>query len=288
MEVSPALVANVRQVWGREGDRWLAQLPTLIADLRRRWGLSEPVPYSDLSYHYVARTTLEGKDVTLKIGCDLEGLRREARALESLGGPIVSLIDSDLKLGALLLEHAEPGSTLQSIWEPEEDHKITPILAGLMKDVRRTAPGTDFPTVGQWLQCILRFRPPFFKEAERLVESVSFESAGRFLLHGDLHHGNVLKRGEHWAVIDPKGVVGPPAFEVYSLLLNPIIATADQLVHLLPDRLELLSNVLDLPVRELAAWGFLGVEMSMAWDIEDGGEASEGSAQVAKSLMARL
>jgi streptomycin 6-kinase len=45
----------------------------------------------------------------------------------------------------------------------------------------------------------------------------------RRLLHGDLHHGNVLHDSERgWVAIDPKGVLGEPEYEIGVALRNPI------------------------------------------------------------------
>ena len=42
------------------------------------------------------------------------------------------------------------------------------------------------------------------------------------VLHGDLHHDNVLRHGDGWVVIDPHGYVGDAAVEPATMLYNPI------------------------------------------------------------------
>ena len=42
------------------------------------------------------------------------------------------------------------------------------------------------------------------------------------VLHGDLHHFNILAaERQPWLAIDPKGVVGEPVYETGALLRNP-------------------------------------------------------------------
>jgi streptomycin 6-kinase len=41
------------------------------------------------------------------------------------------------------------------------------------------------------------------------------------VLHGDLHHYNILSSGDQWKAIDPKGVIGEPVYETGALLRNP-------------------------------------------------------------------
>ena len=60
------------------------------------------------------------------------------------------------------------------------------------------------------------------EEAEALLAWLVPSQTGPVLLHGDLHHGNVLSaRRRPWLAIDPKGVVGERAFDAGALLYNP-------------------------------------------------------------------
>jgi streptomycin 6-kinase len=87
--------------------------------------------------------------------------------------------------------------------------------------------------VDQWSSGLKKLRQRFAGEtgpfpkrlvemAERLFDELLSSSSSCVLLHGDLHHLNVLKSQDGWKAIDPKGVAGEPAYEVCALLLNPI------------------------------------------------------------------
>jgi streptomycin 6-kinase len=41
-------------------------------------------------------------------------------------------------------------------------------------------------------------------------------------LHGDLHHENIMLGPRGWLAIDPKGVLGDPAFDAANLFYNPL------------------------------------------------------------------
>jgi streptomycin 6-kinase len=57
--------------------------------------------------------------------------------------------------------------------------------------------------------------------AERLSADLLESAATEVLLHGDLHHFNILSaRREPWLCIDPKGMRGHPGYEVGPFLLN--------------------------------------------------------------------
>ena len=59
--------------------------------------------------------------------------------------------------------------------------------------------------------------------AQRIYADLVRRSAMPALLHGDLHHYNVLSdRARGWCAIDPKGVVGELEYELGAALRNPI------------------------------------------------------------------
>jgi len=121
-----------------------------------------------------------------------------------------------------------------------------------------------------------------------LVELLADPLPGR-VLHGDLHHDNLLRGPDGWVAIDPHGVVGDPGYDVGPLLINPSPWLATQDVEAVTRRrLALLADVLGQPVGRLARWGLVRAVLSECWHIQDG-TTSEGVAlKVAEVLMRRL
>ncbi|MCA9796461.1 MAG: 3'-kinase, partial [Candidatus Eremiobacteraeota bacterium] len=92
------------------------------------------------------------------------------------------------------------------------------------------------------------------------------------LLHGDLHHDNILHHpGRGWLAIDPKGVVGEPAFDLACALLNPV--WLPDLVED-PGRLSAMAanfeKRLDLPAERIRQFAFVYACLSVCWSWEDG------------------
>src|SRR5439155_25290763 len=85
--VPDAMVRNVIGAWGRDGARWLADLPHVLDHVARDWSLTVGAPY-DLSYHYVAAVTCgDGTPAVLKLGVPTgDSLRFQAPALAAFGG----------------------------------------------------------------------------------------------------------------------------------------------------------------------------------------------------------
>ena len=97
--------------------------------------------------------------------------------------------------------------------------------------------------------------------------------APRVLLHGDLHHDNVLRSDrEGWLAIDPSGVHGDPGFEAGAMLYNPDPERHDDaLLGLVPARVEQLADGLGQPLDRIVAWGFVMAALSEVWTTEGDG-----------------
>jgi streptomycin 6-kinase len=92
------------------------------------------------------------------------------------------------------------------------------------------------------------------------------------VLHGDLHHENVLRGPDgNLVVLDPNGVLGAPGFDVGALLWNP---WGEVLNHpeVMPVRLDVLADELEMDRTEVRAWGWVVAVLSAAWLVEDGAD----------------
>jgi streptomycin 6-kinase len=90
------------------------------------------------------------------------------------------------------------------------------------------------------------------------------------VLHGDLHHENVLDGGPRgWLAIDPKGLAGERAFDFANILFNP-----DAEVATAPGRLARQASVVaesaGLERARLLKWVLAFGGLSAAWILADG------------------
>src|SRR6202040_3906156 len=143
----------------------------------------------------------------------------------------VRVLDSDRDCGIMLLERVEPGQTLASL---ADDEQATRVAAAMMRELRRPLPPeAPFPTVSHWADGLTELRKRFdggtgpfpadlIDQAESLFRELLSSAEPSVMLHGDLHHFNILSaRRQPWLAIDPKGLAGEPAYEVGALLRNP-------------------------------------------------------------------
>ena len=111
------------------------------------------------------------------------------------------------------------------------------------------------------------------EEAEELFDELVASQAEPVLLHGDLHHLNILSaRRQPWLAIDPKGVVGEPAYDVAALLHNPVeLLEAPRPGDVLERRVEVLTEELGLDRARVRGWGVSQAVLSAYWGLEDSG-----------------
>jgi streptomycin 6-kinase len=277
------LARRVVEVHGREGEAWLRDLPALIRASEERWSLAIGPPFDGLSYNYVAPAVrVDGVEVVLKLGVPYRELLTEIEALRLFGGRgVVRLLDADGERGILLLERLRPGTPLAGL---DDDERATTIAAEVMQQLWRPVPDEhEFPTVADWASGLDRLRTRFeggvgpfparlVETAESLFAELVDSMGEAALLHGDLHHHNILASGRQpWLALDPKGVVGEPAYEVGALLRNPMpeILHTPRLGRILASRLDILTERLGFERQRLASWGVAQAVLSAWWSFED-------------------
>ncbi|GAA4242207.1 aminoglycoside phosphotransferase family protein [Actinomadura meridiana] len=302
IELPPVLVRNALNVWGADGQRWLDALPSTIDAVTHAWGLTIG-PLFDLSYHWVAAATREdGTAAVLKLGPPQPGhLDREVAALDFYHGHgAVRLLAHDHDRGALLLERADPGTLARDL-VPAKDDEATAAVINLIQQLHNPAPpGYPLPDLSTEAKSFAEHLNRFpgddplprhlVERAAKLFDELCADTTEPVVLHGDLHHDNVLRaRREPWLAIDPHGYVGDPGYEVGALLYNPDPGDRDDaLLALVPARIEQLADGLRIPSERVAAWGFVVAVLSEVWTTEDGGTPDGRPLDVALQLLPRL
>jgi streptomycin 6-kinase len=270
---------------GPEAEVWLGLLPGLLECAVARWQLHDLAPFPDLSFNWAGHAHLaDGTPVVLKVCPPDREFHSEAAALRLFHGRgSVQLLGVEPEDGALLLERLLPGKMLTTL--PDDD-EATRIACRVMRDLWVPAP-TDpelaalFPTVERWFQGFVRLRQTFHggtgpfpatlvEEAERLAAALLAENDRSTLLHGDLHHFNILTSQRGWVAIDPKGVVGDPAYETAALLHNPWdrIMTRPDPAGLFSRRITIMAEELGIDGRRILAWGLSHAVLSAWWCYE--------------------
>lgn len=275
MNLHPELVKNLQLYFPNEGEAWLEGLPALLDHFAEVWALDLQDPFENLSFNYVTRAQQNGKDVVLKLGVPRDELRSEMAALKLYAGKgAVRLLASDPERGALLLEHLSPGHMLTQL--PEEE--ATKQMCKVMQRIWHPVPEQHgFPHIADWHQSLQGFPRSgtdfpldLLNLAERFYQELMDSREAEVVLHGDLHHFNVLQSGEDWLAIDPKGIVGERAYEIGAYLRNPyptLYASHDAkgLQNLQNQRVNLFAEHLNLSRDRILKWGIYCCVLSAVW-----------------------
>ncbi|GIV80362.1 MAG: streptomycin 6-kinase [Litorilinea sp.] len=286
------------ELHGPRGEAWLRELPRLVDACARRWSLQVLPHFPGLSYNYVAPAVdRNGTPLVLKLGVPTAELSSEIAALRFYDGyGIARLLDADEAQGALLLERLQPGTELITL---EDDEQATAIAAQVMRELwRPIPPDHPFPTVATWGAGFARLRahfqggtgpfpPELVARAEGIFAEFLASMAEPVLLHGDLHQYNILASTRRpWLALDPKGIVGEPAYEPGAFLRNPLpdLLTWPQPARALARRIHIFAEILELERERILGWGMAQAVLSAWWSYEDHGHGWEPAMACAELL----
>lgn len=281
--VIPAHLAATAVAW--EGDRarvWLARLPALVREAAEAWDLVMGPPFEpggNISWVAPARRRHDDADAVLKLQLPHPESAPEAQALAAWAGDgAVRLLAADADRAALLLERCRPGSALG-----DEPHPFAAAETGAALGARlhAVAPPAGLPALGGVLDAwaseledrLARLGaedpgggPGPARRALEIMRTRPGECTRPVLLHGDLNPTNVLAAARApWLAIDPKPMVGDPAYDGARLVTQP-----DPLLHADPaavvaGRLDRVADALGVERGRLAEWCLVGaVEVGAA------------------------
>ena len=189
----------------------------------------------------------------------------------------VSIVRYDEETGAVLMPKLRSGIDLAST--NISDKEQTGICAALIRRLRGVTTTVPFKLETWFRDLDNVYGDPMIDEARRIAADLFATSPPPKLLHGDLHHFNILRHGEEWVVIDPKGVMGDPAYEVAAFMRNPVNAPPD--IPTLARRIRLFHELLGDPIDRLWAWSYVQTTLSALWS---DGEFSQTWKKAAQNL----
>lgn len=283
MKLPRPFIENIVRIWGDQGVAWLKELPDLIKFFSIQWQLNDVKPFDNLSFNYVARaySNYYNQPIVLKIGIPCPQFINEAKALECYGGNgCVKLLAHDFIKHGMLLALIQPGTTVRSFF-PEKDEQAVEFACQVMKKLhaRSVDSKSDFPTMDQWLSLFDTLEVPedlkkYVAKARELAQELKLSPQEQHLLHGDLHHDNILLSSSGSGIaIDPKGVIGEQAYEVGAFMCNPAeLSAQSDFPAIIARRLDLFSKILDIEQDRLAKACYVRVILSACWIVQDKGD----------------
>lgn len=201
-------------------------------------------------------------------------LDSEYRMLSRLQGRgCCAVYGYDRERGLLLEERILPGTVLR---EEVSLEKRVEVLASVFREIH--LPQQAGESYLDWLEaacvyCISHEVPGDLSrqamQAREICAALFEKYPERVLLHGDLHHDNLLRNsGGSYTVIDPKGVVGPEILDLPRFLLNEADLGHDP-AHM-EHAIALVSRACGYPEEDLRKALFLEAVLANVWCVEDG------------------
>jgi streptomycin 6-kinase len=251
---------NIYNIYGAKGKQWLIDLPNIIEIIALSWDLSLLKQIDNLSMNYVASGFRGDQEIILKISLDEDLIFRERTALEALRafGAVKVL---GYKPNALLLEKLEPAISLKT-YLPERGGEALKIACEVTKKLHqaRIPSNINLPSIEERFSLLDKEWPitqNYLILAREYRDYIFKKYTTRKVLHGDLHHENILQDGGAWKVIDPHGVIGFPINEVWAFVYD------------IDKDIPFIADYLDFLIEDVNKCYFMHTVLSSLWAIED-------------------
>ena len=206
---------------------------SVVEKYKDQWELSEITFQQSLSINsliFYAFSKRYGK-VILKILINNEfdeDIKEIMSLIQFQGENFCKLYEYSLEDKVYIMERIIPADTLYESARREERIKIAGAIFNVLH--KPDLPDSTFPTYSEWFEAgkegtknrkdceELR---QYLESAENMLKEICRKYSRNVLLHGDLHHENILKNENgSYTVIDPKGVIGDPVFDLSRFILD--------------------------------------------------------------------
>lgn len=221
---------------------------------------------------WIAKVIQQGRPCMLKFSKH----SAEIRALRQYNGQgAVCAIEATQDV--VLLERAIPGTLLSELVRQGKDEEACHIWCDVVEKLHSQSEIKEiFPSI-ESLAKDFKTLPPslprdLIEEARGGMDTLLKSQTKPILLHGDLHHDNIVydeKRG--WLAIDPQGNRGEAEYEVGAFFRNPREYPEICLnLAIIERRLDILGERLGFDRGRMIDWSFCQAVLAAIWSVEDG------------------
>ncbi|HEX3078092.1 MAG TPA: aminoglycoside phosphotransferase family protein [Lachnospiraceae bacterium] len=263
---------------------------------KKQWNLKNLIVIyeRDSKAVYSSESDLWGK-VILKVNGDPAELASEYNMLiEMAGKSSCSVFAYDVEQGVLIEERITPGAVLRKEEDAEVrvDHFLN-VFSNIHKRIDNVQSATTYL---DWLRKADDFCMDHkldklitnnMHKARCIGEELFCKYDDRVLLHGDLHHDNMIQNDKGiYYMIDPKGVIGPEIFDLPRYILNEMdyVSESECKNHVFQIA-EMISSKTEYPLKDIIKLFFMEVMLANVWCIEDNEEPCLNQIHIAEELL---
>ncbi|MEE4195304.1 MAG: aminoglycoside phosphotransferase family protein [Anaerolineae bacterium] len=280
LDIPLNFIEQISRTFGDTGKVWLLDLPETIAHCVQQWELSDLTVAEGLSYNLILFATHpEHGPVVLKIGVPHLDLFSEMEAIQLYDGHgICRCYAVDEEHGAMLLERVLPGEDLRTVKDADERFRIA---ADLFARNKTAVPEVcNLPTYQDLIERALQRVPQnpqvpqqltaWLREIKGRHQQLVGEADHLTVLHCDLHHMNILRSGDGWKLIDPKGFIGVPAMECIRFMQNELgLFPPNNKRTTIDIMISIFAPVLEVDPQTIEKCYFIDSVLSTYWGFED-------------------
>ncbi len=288
-------IEDVNKIKNRFGADFYNSINKIISLLMSRWGIIELNLIKSFSSSIIFRgVSKEFKSVIIKVFSNKEEFIGEVNALRYFAkGLVCKLLDVDYANLAVLEEMVLPGTQLAK----EKNIKTrSHVFCDLYKQLHytRNADSLQFnkkdldylKSYKDWIYSITEYMrkqdngdefTDYMVRAKKLYLNLSGKYTQIGLLHGDLHYYNILKAENGYKIIDPKGIIGNPIFDISRYMLNEFWDNKNSIKvdEIMDTVFEVLSSSLGISRKVLSELLYIEGVMGVCWFIQSGADMKE-------------
>jgi len=216
--------------YGKLGQEWLDNIDNIIDQYTKQFELEniELAEKSNVNL-VVFATSRQFGEVVMKL-CSPTSTREINIMQQYSENYVPKCYYSNLDERIMILERLSPGYSLRHLENLEDRIKV---FSDLSNHLFIPANGTEnFLTFEEIFEKRMQYLSEnkhlfsdilwMFDIAQNLYEKIQNMNLPKYILHGDLHHKNILKARENWKAIDPHGIIGERVFETSQFIRSEL------------------------------------------------------------------
>jgi streptomycin 6-kinase len=275
IEIPEAFIRSTTDREGKRGAQWLATLPELITTLFERWGCLADGSIVHGEIGVVVPVLRDQGPAVIKVSFPHPENVYEPDAFEAWRGHgAVLMYEREDECFAILLERA--GS--RTLAELHDNDKVERLAGQINRRLAIPAP-PGLPRLRdrmpQWEASLYQDSADFARALPRPVVEAAVATLRELgtdqpelVIHVDLHARNILSaEREPWLVVDPKGLVGDPAYDGGTFLKTHVFALLeeDKLDRAVTRCLEMFAEAAELDGERVRRWAHFRAVESAFW-----------------------
>lgn len=180
-------------------------------------------PIQETSSSYITEIEYNGTPAILKEFKDKSGEHMSAEILQVWNGnsAVKVLVSGE---SSVILEKLERPNALVGMFLKGADDKATEIIADtICKLHKHSKPLKGVITLQDRYESLFKNskQSDLHKKAAEIAQDLLSTPTNQTLLHGDIHHENIMYSNRGWVAIDPKGILGESTYDAANTICNP-------------------------------------------------------------------